>query len=163
MSVKKFGLLLVVLVAALVLVFSVGSAQNGLTPTEELGEFLYFDENLSEPAGQSCASCHTPEFGFVDPDKGLPVSEGVNPGLFGGRNSPASAYAMYAPIRYFMKMMKVCGSVGSSGTAGPQDEVLGDPLADQALGPFLNPVEMANTSKAQVIADAAALGICGII
>jgi cytochrome c peroxidase len=33
---------------------------------------------------------------------------------------------------------------------------LGDPLADQALGPFLNPVEMANTSKAQVIADVAA-------
>jgi cytochrome c peroxidase len=34
-------------------------------------------------------------------------------------------------------------------------DVLGDPLADQALGPFLNPVEMANTSKAQVIADVA--------
>ena len=55
MSVKKFGLLLVLLVAALVLVFSVGAAQTGLTPEEQLGEFLYFDEDLSEPSGQSCA------------------------------------------------------------------------------------------------------------
>jgi len=101
MSVKKFGALLVILVATLVLVFSVGMADNGLTPIEELGEFLYFDEDLSDPAGQSCASCHEPAFGFVDPDKGLPVSEGVIPGLFGVRNSPSADYAMYAPIFSF--------------------------------------------------------------
>ncbi len=29
-----------------------GLAQNDLTDEELLGEFLYFDENLSEPAGQ---------------------------------------------------------------------------------------------------------------
>ena len=62
-----------------------------LTPIEELGQFLYFDENLSEPSGQSCASCHDPVFGFADPDKGLPVSEGVILGLFGTRNSPGAA------------------------------------------------------------------------
>ena len=39
--------------------------------------------------------------------------------------------------------VKVYGSAGSSGTAVPQGMSLGDPLADQALGPFLNPVEMA--------------------
>lgn len=152
MSMKKTGVLLLVLGAALVLVFSVGSAQNGLTPMEELGEFLYFDENLSEPAGQSCASCHDPAFGFADPDRGLPVSEGVIPGLFGGRNSPSSAYAMYAPIRFFDEDegLWIGGQFWDSRATG---EVLGDPLADQALGPFLNPVEMANTSKAQVIND----------
>ena len=64
-------------------------AQTGLTPVEELGEFLYFDLNLSTPPGQACASCHEPSAGFVDPDFQLPVSEGVIPGLFGGRNSPA--------------------------------------------------------------------------
>ena len=73
------------------------TAQSALTPKEELGQFLYFDEALSEPAGQSCASCHDPGFGFVDPDSDLPVSEGVIAGLFGNRNSPSSAYAMYAP------------------------------------------------------------------
>lgn len=150
----KWRLLLsVVLFAAL---FVAGSANaNDLTPKEELGMFLYFDENLSEPFGQSCASCHDPDFGFVDPDSDLPVSEGVISGLFGGRNSPSSAYAMYAPIRYFDEAegLWIGGQFWDSRATG---EVLGDPLADQALGPFLNPVEMANASKAQVIADVAA-------
>jgi cytochrome c peroxidase len=141
-------------VLALAAIISSGyvAAQGPLTPTEQLGSFLYFDEDLSEPAGQSCASCHDPDFGFVDPDKGLPVSEGVIPGLFGGRNSPSAAYAMYAPIRYFDagEGLWIGGQFWDSRATG---EVLGDPLADQALGPFLNPVEMANTSKAQVIAD----------
>jgi cytochrome c peroxidase len=155
MSIKRMGALLLLLGAALVLVFSVGSAQNGLTPIEELGEFLYFDANLSEPAGQSCASCHDPDFGFADPDRGLPVSEGVILGLFGGRNSPSSAYAMYAPIRFFDEDegLWIGGQFWDSRATG---DVLGDPLADQALGPFLNPVEMANTSKGQVTADVAA-------
>lgn len=158
MSVKKFAALLAVLVAALLLVFSVGAAQDELSAQEKLelvGEFLYFDENLSEPAGQSCASCHTPEFGFVDPDKGKPVSEGVIPGLFGGRNSPASAYAMYAPIRYkdAIEGLWIGGQFWDSRAAG---DTLGDPLADQALGPFLNPVEMANPDMATVIRDVAA-------
>ena len=126
-----------------------------LTPIEELGQFLYFDENLSEPSGQSCASCHDPAFGFADPDKGLPVSEGVIPGLFGGRNSPSSAYAMYAPIFYFDEVEGIwIGGLFWDGRA--TGDVLGDPLADQALGPFLNPVQMANASKAQVIAKIAA-------
>ena len=84
MKIKLLGSMIVT--ASAVLLFQ-GAAQ-ALTPVEQLGSFLYFDENLSEPAGQSCASCHDPAFGFADPDKGLPVSEGVIPGLFGGRNSP---------------------------------------------------------------------------
>lgn len=83
------------------------SATTELTPIETLGQFLYFDTNLSgmhpdaDPAGQSCASCHDPAFGFVDPDSNLPVSEGVIPGRFGGRNSPSAAYAMYSPLLSF--------------------------------------------------------------
>jgi cytochrome c peroxidase len=160
-NVKKWSILVVLVSLLLTLVFvGQGLAQNGLTPMEELGRFLYFDENLSEPAGQSCASCHLPEAGFVDPDKGLPVSEGVIPGLFGGRNSPASAYAMYAPIRYkdLEEGLWIGGQFWDSRATGG---VLGDPLADQALGPFLNPVEMAST-KAQVIADVAASDYAGL-
>ena len=127
-------------------------AMNPLTNIEKLGEFLYFDQNLSEPSGQSCASCHDPAFGFVDPDRSLPVSEGVIPGLFGGRNSPSSAYAMYSPIFYFdaAEGLWIGGQFWDGRATG---ETLGDPLADQALGPFLNPVEMANASKEQVIND----------
>jgi cytochrome c peroxidase len=136
------------------LIVGVSTAQVALSPVEQLGSFLYFDENLSEPFGQSCASCHEPSVGFDDPDSHLPVSEGVISGLFGGRNSPASAYAMYAPVRYFDEGegLWIGGQFWDSRATG---EVLGDPLADQALGPFLNPVEMANTYKSQVIADVA--------
>lgn len=153
---KKFVLVFGILVFLGVLMTFTSTASQAQAGTiQDLGEFLYFDENLSEPAGQSCASCHDPLFGFVDPDKGLPVSEGVIPGLFGGRNSPSSAYAMYAPIRFFdsAEGLYIGGQFWDSRSTG---DVLGDPLADQALGPFLNPVEMANTSKAQVVADVAA-------
>jgi cytochrome c peroxidase len=126
---------------------------SALTPVEQLGSFLYFDEDLSEPSGQSCASCHDPAFGFADPDKGLPVSEGVIPGLFGGRNSPSSAYAMYSPTFHFDGELWIGGQFWDGRATG---DVLGDPLADQALGPFLNPVEMANPDKATVIRDVAA-------
>ncbi|WP_419175920.1 cytochrome-c peroxidase [Desulfosediminicola sp.] len=125
-------------------------AANAQTPMEELGEFLYFDENLSEPAGQSCASCHLPRTGFDEPDEEFPVSEGVIPGEFGGRNSPISAYAMYSPIFHYDGELYVGGAFWDGRATG---EVLGDPLADQALGPFLNPVEMANPSKQHVIDD----------
>jgi cytochrome c peroxidase len=151
---RRLSFMAIIIVLALLLA-SQGLAQNGLTPIEELGEFLYNDEDLSEPSGQSCASCHDPAFGFVDPDKGLPVSEGVIPGLFGGRNSPSAAYAMYAPTFYLDEVegLWIGGQFWDGRATG---EVLGDPLADQALGPFLNPVEMANPDKATVIRDVAA-------
>ncbi|MCF6254567.1 MAG: cytochrome-c peroxidase, partial [Thiomicrorhabdus sp.] len=68
-----------------------------LTPQQALGKFIFFDENLSEPAGQSCASCHMPNVGFADPDAHLPVSEGVIPDRFGHRNAQTVAYASFSP------------------------------------------------------------------
>ena len=112
-----------------------------VTDQEALGGSLYFDTNLSEPAGQACSSCHDPSAGFADPDQYLPVSEGVRPGLFGNRNSPTASYAAFSPT--FTLKGGIVGGQFWDGRAPT--------LADQAKGPFLNPVEMANTSKAQVI------------
>ncbi len=92
----KFALRLTIVSAVLVLSSSFVVAGT-LTPKERLGEKLYFDKSLSEPDGQSCASCHIPSAGFADPDRKLPVSEGVIGGLFGERNSPTASYAMYVP------------------------------------------------------------------
>ena len=142
--------LAVALVAGMLLA---GHAVAGnLTPKEELGSLLYFDEDLSQPNGQSCASCHEPSAGFADPDVDLPVSQGVLSRRVGNRNSPASSYAMYAPIRYFDEGegLWIGGQFWDGRATG---EVLGDPLADQALGPFLNPLEMHNRSKRTVIRD----------
>jgi cytochrome c peroxidase len=153
MGIMKKPLILaaVMALAPAVMLLGQGQAQTDLTPQQMLGEFLYFDENLSTPTGQSCASCHDPGFGFVDPDSDLPVSQGVLPkNRFGNRNSPSSAYAMYAPIRYFDEDegLWIGGQFWDSRATG---EVLGDPLADQALGPFLNVLEMNNPSKLIVI------------
>ena len=112
-----------------------------LTAKEQLGKNIFFDTNLSEPAGQSCSSCHDPAFGFAEPTQNLPVSEGVIPGRFGGRNSPSAAYATYSPL--FTLSGGVKGGQFWDGRAKD--------LPAQARGPFLNPVEMNNTSKAQVL------------
>jgi cytochrome c peroxidase len=155
------GLMLLLALIPVSVMASPTPALDQLIPLEELGEFLYFDANLSEPSGQSCASCHDPAFGFDDPDVGLPVSAGVIPGLFGGRNSPISAYAMYSPSLYFDgdEGLWIGGQFWDGRATGGY---LGDPLADQAVGPFLNPVEMANTSKQQVIDDIKASAYAGL-
>ncbi len=109
-----------------------------------LGERLYFDSNLSEPAGQSCASCHLPGAGFADPDRELPVSRGVHPDRFGNRNTPSAAYALYSPRFHFDPVENAyIGGQFWDGRAGT--------LEEQAKGPFLNPVEMANADQAAVI------------
>ena len=133
-------------------------AQDNTPPTvdlSELGRLLFFDENLSTPAGQSCASCHDPAAGFADPDKNSPTSEGVNAGLFGNRNTPTSAYAFLSPD--FVSFIQVenpddpgqflyQGSLGGQFLDGRRSD-----LAEQAKDPFLNPVEMANPDIASVV------------
>ena len=45
----------------LLLIASIGTvAANVLTPEEQLGKSIFFDENLSINQNQSCASCHDP-------------------------------------------------------------------------------------------------------
>lgn len=117
-----------------------------LTAQETLGQNVFFDTNLSEPTGQGCVSCHDPAFGFADPDQSIPVSAGVNPSLFGTRNSPSASYAVFSPT--FTLKSGIKGGQFWDGRAAT--------LTEQAKGPFLNPVEMANTSRAQVIGKIAA-------
>ena len=60
-----------------------------------LGKQIFEDTQLSEPAGQSCASCHQAEHGFGD--LGRVTSPGANPSLHGNRNAPAIAYIKFNP------------------------------------------------------------------
>lgn len=151
---KRF-LALIALTTMLLALMMVGQglADNGLSDQEHLGKFLYEDTTLSTPDGQSCESCHHPAAGFADPDSDLPVSQGVLPkNRFGNRNSPSSAYAMFSPVFHFdqVEELWIGGQFWDGRATG---EVLGDPLADQALGPFLNPLEMNNPDKRTVIND----------
>ena len=117
--------------------------KDGLTLQERLGKNLYFDTNLSEPAGQACASCHHPFSGFADPDSAVPVSQGIIPDRFGNRNSPISAYAAYSPEPYRDEEGLFIGGQFWDGRAAN--------LTEQAMGPFLNPLEMNNPDKRTVL------------
>ena len=135
---------------ALLLVVVVGAvqAQSGPTPQEQLGKDLFFDINLSDPAGQSCAVCHGLTVGWTGPDQAInaggAVYEGAVPGRFGNRKPPASAYAGDSPILHWDGTKWVGGMFWDGRATG---WTLGDPLAEQALGPFLNPAEQNNASR----------------
>jgi cytochrome c peroxidase len=116
-----------------------------------LGAKLYFDKSLSEPDGQACASCHQPFAGYADPDAGLPVSEGVVAGMYGGRNAPSAAYMGKSPVLAVdADGVWTGGSFWDGRASGWTD---GKPLVEQAKGPFLAGVEMHNQTRADVVED----------
>lgn len=111
-----------------------------------LGKAIFFDTNLSEPSGQSCASCHSPEAGFANPNHLNPTSEGAVSGLFADRNAPTIAYSQYSPEFYYD---------GNGYIGGQFLDGRAATLEIQAGGPPLNPVEMHNTSKESYISKMA--------
>jgi cytochrome c peroxidase len=124
-----------------------------LAPIEELGKKLFFDENLSTPPGQSCAACHGPEVGWTGPDemknKSGSVYEGAVKGRFGNRKPPSTAYAGDSPVLEIDEEGNFVGGMFWDGRA--TGETLGDPLAEQAMGPFLNPLEQNNPDIKNII------------
>jgi cytochrome c peroxidase len=150
---SKKGILL-----AVAIVFAAAGAATAkddvpLNPIEQLGKELFFDK-LSEPNGMSCAACHDPKVGFTGPKAGInqhgSVYKGAIPQRSGNRKAPSAAYATTAPIFDFDEVegLFIGGNFWDGRATG---EVLGNPAADQALGPFLNPVEQNNPSKMAVL------------
>ena len=120
------------------------SEKTSLTPKAQLGKHLFFDAKLSVPEGQSCASCHAPEVGFTGANEEInrdgAVYEGATKGRFGNRKPPTSSYGGDSSILHFDKKEKVwVGGMFWDGRA--TGKKLKDPLAEQAQGPFLNPLE----------------------
>jgi cytochrome c peroxidase len=78
------------------------------------------------------------------------VYPGAVPQRFGNRKPPAASYATLAPIFDFDpgEGLFIGGNFWDGRATG---EKLGNPAADQALGPFLNPVEQNMPSKMAVL------------
>ena len=96
----------------------------GITDAQiELGTALYFDPRMSAGGDVSCASCHGLDTGGVD---NLQFSVGHN-GALGGRNAPTVLNAVFNIDQFW------------DGRATD--------LAEQAKGPVVAPVEMANTPE----------------
>jgi cytochrome c peroxidase len=129
-------------------------AALALTDVEQLGKNLFFDQNLSVNYNQSCATCHGPGAGWTGPDSMTnsygAVYEGSIPGSFGDRKPPSAAYATQSPILSVDRKGLFTGGNFWDGRA--TGEILGNPAAEQAKGPFLNPVEQALPSAAELVA-----------
>jgi len=157
-------------VAAILLLGGAGGAaasDDGLKPIELLGKKIFFDKQLSIKRNQACATCHVPEAGWAGDDStinlGGGVYEGSIKGAFGDRKPPSSAYATLAPIFYADYGNRLLGDnvaeladsplfVGGNFWDGRATGwELGNPAADQAQGPFLNPVEQALPDAACVV------------
>jgi cytochrome c peroxidase len=147
------GMVVVLVVVTALLCAAAPALAADLTAQEQLGKLLFFDSNLSDPAGQACATCHSPAVGWTGPDAAINaaggVYEGAVAGRFGNRKPPPAAYAGDGPILHWDGTKWVGGMFWDGRATG---WTLGDPLAEQAEGPFLNPLEQ-NNASAQVVVD----------
>src|SRR5664280_1944763 len=135
------------------------SASNALerparfTDKQRLGKQLFFDASLSEPAGRACAACHVAQVGWTGPDavlnQGGAVYEGAVTGRFGNSKPPSSAYGGDSPVLHLDATNGWMGGMFWDGRA--TGLTLGDPLAEQAMGPFLHPLEQNNASAGVVV------------
>lgn len=158
MSKKRTLVIVCLAVLAVLLVAAVGvvgAQAPTLTPEEQLGKSMYFDGNLSINMNQSCADCHGPQAGWTGPIASIneagSVYEGSIPDRFGNRKPPSSAYATQSPILHFSSQAGGLWVGGNFWDGRATGEMLGNPAADQAVGPPLNPLEMANPDSACVI------------
>jgi cytochrome c peroxidase len=157
MSGKSGSVLAVSCLAVSFLAISLGvigkDQGDDLTPVEQLGKELFFDK-ISDPSWVSCSSCHDPQVGWTGPTAGINMGGGVYRGAipqrFGNRKPPSAAYATPSPIFHFDddEGLFIGGNFWDGRATG---DALGNPAADQALGPFLNPVEQNNPSKQAVL------------
>ncbi len=119
------------------------AGRQNLSPAQLLGSKLFFDTTLSNPVGQSCASCHMPNRGFADPVD-LPVSRGATHKHFGTRNAPTVAYAAFTPYFHFDSAEEhYVGGLFWDGRSAT--------LSEQAQNPLLAHNEMNNESKKVVV------------
>lgn len=138
--------------AAILLLAATTGTTAALEDKEQLGKSIFFDEDLSINENQACASCHGPVVGWTGPDSKVnareSIYEGSIKGMFGDRKPPTSAYATTSPV---LKNDSAEFTGGNFWDGRATGEKLGNPAADQAQGPFLNPVEQALPDAACVV------------
>ena len=153
----KKNILYIILVGILLTVALMQGCKKEKTPPgpfalsdkETLGKNIFFDK-ISVPDNMSCASCHAPDYGFTGSSESniSGIYEGAFQGRYGNRKPPSAAYAASSPIFHYDGLNFIGGNFWDGRATG---ERLKNPSAEQALGPFLNPLEMNNPSKESVL------------
>ena len=142
-----------------------------------LGKQIFFDPTLSASGAQSCASCHSPQHSYA-PDNAFPIQlGGAHMSQAGYRPPPSLAYLyrqapfsigpdqgdtdvpvdmtqLAAQAAGVQRAQKTALAAPAAPAMVPQGGLFWDGRADtlqnQALGPLMNPVEMANATEADV-------------
>jgi cytochrome c peroxidase len=112
-----------------------------LSPAAQLGKLVFHDTSLSASGQQSCATCHVASLGHASA-RGLEAG-GASFEHPGERNVPSLRYLFFNQGLQWDEEGKASGGFFWDGRA--------DSLQAQAGEPFLNPHEMANTSRADVV------------
>jgi cytochrome c peroxidase len=118
---------------------------NEVQQVELLGKLMLYDKQLSVNRNEACAFCHMPETGFTGPVSELNRTTGSYPGSvrtrFSDRKPQSHAYAPLSPVLHYNPGQGdlVGGNFWDMRATGRR---LGNPAAEQAEGPPVNPVEM---------------------
>jgi cytochrome c peroxidase len=150
-----------------------------LSAVAMLGKQIFFDTSLSASGKQSCATCHSPAHAYGPPNDLAVQLGGANLTLQGYRPPPSLMYLHRQPnfsigpdsaenddnpANLTQLATQAAGTQRAQKTAGaapaaqemvPQGGLFWDGRVDtlqqQASGPMLNPVEMANKDEADVL------------
>jgi len=109
-----------------------------------LGEKVFNDTSLSASGRQSCATCHVAAAGHAQ--------DNASPAQFGGEALDRQGGRVTPTIRYLATSGPFRMDSGGTPSGGFFWDGRAASLADQAGRPFLNPVEMALPSKAELAA-----------
>jgi len=128
-----------------------------------LGAAILFDSNLSVNQNQSCDLCHTRPSGFTG---GITVVNRATGAYFGSQGSPhfdgtptsgaragvrrpiSYAYSVFAPTLALVNNDLVGGMFWDMRATG---FVTGEPAIDQAMDPYVNPLELGFADPACVV------------
>ncbi|HVE08009.1 MAG TPA: cytochrome c peroxidase [Paraburkholderia sp.] len=153
--------------------------QAPLSALALIGKQVFYDTSLSASGKQSCASCHSPDHAYGPPNA-LPVQFGGPQLQDPGYRPPPSLAYLYRQANFSIgpdgndievapdfaalaneaqgvaRAQKSANVAPAAPAMVPQGGLFWDgrasTLQEQALGPMLNPVEMANASEADVAA-----------
>lgn len=132
--------------------FSAGVLANA--EKTHLGKQLFNDVSLSKNGTQSCATCHNIDHSFIDlrnnqtsatPNAPAAVALGQDGKSLGDINVPAITYASFVPDFHFDQEDGDGLYKGGLFLDGRAKNII-----EQAKQPFLNPIEMQNTTEGVV-------------
>jgi cytochrome c peroxidase len=125
--------------------------QKPLSLAAQVGQKLFFDHNMSGSRTMACATCHDPKFAYGPPNNLAAQIGGAAMTERGVRAVPSLRYKDKTPP--YSDLLDNPDAISVPGPGGGFDwDGRASDHAEQAKGPLLDPVEMANASADEVVA-----------